>query len=75
MKYEFKVGDKVRVTKKRLAQPCSGLPENRNGVVKSISGNSIRVIHDVSQVFLRWQFESLEINDHRDSCACYDCAI
>ena len=73
--HEFKVGDRVRVTKKRRPDV-----ENRNGVVVEVDARNglclvqhVRWLH--GQENIHWSPSSLEINDHREPCACYECPI
>lgn len=70
--HNFKVGDRVRVTKARHAQPWS--ENKRNGVIIEIT-DYIYVNH-IDSISGRdgWLPESLELNDHRHPCACYECA-
>lgn len=79
----FKVGDKIRLTKKRSLSFRNDLNHPRTGVVIKIDEPSmftkdrlyICVDHGVSfYTDKKWNPGSLELDDnHRQPCACYEC--
>ncbi len=74
--HNFQVGDRVKVTKERHGQPCS--EAKRNGVIMQIA-DYIYVQHldaerGTGGFRAGWDSESLELNDHRYPCACFECA-
>lgn len=74
-KMKFKIGDSVRVTKER----CPQLPHRRSGVVIGISANAFRgdYMHYIDYGTVdkaSWYGSSLELNDHVQPCACFDCS-
>ncbi len=83
IKHYFSIGDRVRLTKKRLAKVGYDLTYPSTGVVVKIELAScfldrlfISVDHGVpSYTDVKWIPKSLELDDiHRKPCACFECA-
>lgn len=71
---EFKIRDRVRVTKSRASG--AGITHSLKGVVVQILKDEsfAQVNHGTSYQKIGWCFSSLEFdNNHKQPCACYEC--
>lgn len=75
---EIKIGMKVRVSKARWEVELDKNldPYSRIGIVQDepAPDDMTRLKHEGRIYTVRWFIRDLEPHDHREPCACYECA-